>query len=113
MILVIEQPKLNQKVNLQSLTLIEFSKCSQMKHSIQNPDFCDINETINDFITKQILKFESFLVKRDLKIVFDKKMTVLFQSELRFILSIFHLKRFLMFKMEHFCKRGYIFSLKV
>ena len=56
---------------LQSLTHIEFKKCIRINHTIQNPDFFDIDEIFNGYILNHNKKFDSYLVKNDFKLVFD------------------------------------------
>ena len=44
--------------HLQSLTHTEFEKCIQTKHTIQNPDFFDLEEIFNNYTTNHNRKVD-------------------------------------------------------
>ena len=50
--------KKSKSNNRQSLRHIDFEKSIRIKHVIQNPDFFDIDEIFNEYITKHNEKFE-------------------------------------------------------
>ena len=80
--------------HLQSLTHNEFEKCIRLKHTIQNPDFFDMAELFNEYITDHNKKFDLYFVKSDFKLVSNKDFTRHFQSELENNQAEVHLKRF-------------------
>ena len=51
---------------LQSLTHAQLSEDVQVKHTIKNPDFSDIDKRFNDYITNHNKKFYLCFVKNDL-----------------------------------------------
>ena len=49
--------------HLQSLTHTELEKSIRIKHTIENPDFLDIDERFNGYITNHNKKFDFYLVQ--------------------------------------------------
>ena len=56
--------------HLKSLTHNEFDKCIRTNHTIENPDFFDIDSIFNKYITNHNEKFDLYLVKCDFELGF-------------------------------------------
>ena len=52
--------------HLQSLTHNKLEKCIRIKHTIENPDFFDLYEVFNNYITNH-KKIDFYLLKDDFK----------------------------------------------
>ena len=61
-----------KRKNLLSLTHIEFDKCINIKHTIENPNFFDIDEIFDVYITNHNKKFDLYLVKNVSRLVSDQ-----------------------------------------
>ena len=70
--------------HVQSLTHIEFERRIRVKNTIEKPDFSDVDEIVNVFITNHNKKkFTNYLLKYDLQLACDRKFTPHTESELR------------------------------
>ena len=59
---VIEQIKLKVRKHLPNFTYNKLEKCSRIKQTIEKPDFCDIDEIFNNYIT--IYNKEKLIISR-------------------------------------------------
>ena len=91
--------------HLQNCTQNEFENCLQIKHTIENPEFFDIDEIFNCYITNHNKKFHLYLAKGDFKLVLDGEFSPPNKSELRFIRSKFPLGKVLLLWIEYFIER--------
>ena len=96
----------SKRKHFQSLTHLEFEKRIRTKHTIQNTNFFDIDEKFTEYLTNSNKKVESYLVKYDSKLIFDKEFSPPIKSEIEINLTEFHLKRFLILWIEKFSERG-------
>ena len=85
---------------LQSLTHNKFEKSIWITHIIQNPDFFDLDSIFNEQITNHNKIIETYLVKNDFTLVFNKECTPHFPSEKQNLIT-FQLKSFLFFWIDH------------
>ena len=90
---------------LQSLTRSELEKCIRINHTIENPDFFDLDEVFHQYIPNHIKKFDFYLVKYVFRLVFDEKFYLLFNTDLESNLSIFSLKRYFLLWVENSFER--------
>ena len=90
---------------LRSLTNNKFENCIQLKHTIQNHNFFDIDSKINEPITNHN-KIEMYLVKFDCKLIFDKEFSPHNQFELETNQTDFQLEKFLLLGIEYFIEGG-------
>ena len=95
---------------LRSLSHIEFDKCIRTKHTIEYPDFFDMDKIFKDYITNRNKKFDLYLVRYDFQIFFDEEFYPRIQSEFQYNTKSFLLKRFLLNWIEYFSERGHKFS---
>ena len=75
----------------ENLTLKQFGKCIQTKHIIHNLNCFDINEVLNKCITNHNKEFDSYRVKYDCKLNFDKRFSPYIECELEDNVPDFHL----------------------
>ena len=61
--------------HLKNLTYNEFNECIEIKHTIENPDFFDIDEIFDDYNLCQIKKIDSYLVKYDFNLVLENEIS--------------------------------------
>ena len=66
----------------QILSQNELVECVLKRHTISKPDFFDIDESFNNYITNHIKKNDLYLVKCDFKIVFGKELYPHIESHL-------------------------------
>ena len=78
---------------------------------IQNLDFFDLDEIINEQITSHSKNFEVKPVKVDFKLIFAKEFSPHIKSELVGNLTKFHSKTFLLLWIERYIERRFQFSL--
>ena len=87
----------------------------------KNCDFSDIDEIFNDYITNQNRKFDLYLVKNDLKLVFDansknyagsahNEFQPFFKSEFQSNATFLYRETFSEGWFEYFSARGYVVS---
>ena len=91
---------------LQSNTSNEIEKCTEINHTIGNPDFLELNEINYDYITNHNKKVDLYLVKKDFELFFDRDFYPHFKSDLQNNLTIFPLKIYLLRWIEIFIERG-------
>ena len=108
---VIKQLNLYQKVIISNLfhIYIQYEKCFRINHTIKNPNFFDVDKISNDYTTNHNKKFELFLVGVDFKLYFDWFIPNI-QSYFHFNFSIFNLKQYLLYWINHFLERVDKFS---
>ena len=69
--------------HLRRLTQNEFDKRIQMKHSVENPVFFDIDELIHEYIINHKNKFDFYFVICDFELVFDNSFYPHIKSDLK------------------------------
>ena len=69
-----------------------------------------MDEKYDKHITNHNKKFDLFVVKNDIKLVFDNNFYSHIKSEFQYSNTIFHMKRFSLNWVESFCERGHNFS---
>ena len=80
-----------------------------MKHTINIPNFFDLEKISNEYITKNNKEYDLYLVKYDFKLILDKDFYQDVKPEVINNTMIIHLKLFLVIWVENFCERGYKF----
>ena len=96
--------------HLQNFTQNEFENCLRIKHTIENPDFFDIDEISNCYITNHNKKLDLYLAKCDFKLNPGGEFSPPNKSELRFIQSKFPLRKLLLLWIEYFLQRVHMVS---
>ena len=71
--------------HLQSLTNNKPEECIRIKHTIQNSDFFDLDLIFNSYITNHNKTFDSYIVKYDFKLVFEKYFHPYVKSEFHYV----------------------------
>ena len=79
-------------------------------HTIQNPNFSDIDKIYDDYITNHNKKIELYFVKIDFKLDFGPTLQTLITSEIYLNIEHFHLTEFLKRGIECIILTGYKFS---
>ena len=90
----------SRTIIFQILSQNELVECVPKRHTIPEPDFFDIDESFNNYITNHIKKIDVYLVKCDFKIVFGKELYPHIKSHLIQywkIVTIFRLISFFLF----------------
>ena len=95
--------------HLKSLTHNEYEKNIQQNRPLKILICLTQKKQLTNISLFILRKFDLYLVKFDFKLVFDKEIYPHNNSELQRILTIFHLKRFLLLFNEFFMQRGYKF----
>ena len=82
-----------------------------MNYAIGDPIFFDIDKISNDYITNHKEKFCLFLIKCDLKLIFNNDFSKSNDIETDFYHnnSLINLKRFLLYHIDDFIEKGQIF----
>ena len=83
-------------------------KCIQRYHTIKNPNFFDVDEKLNDYVTNHKKQVDLYLVKGESELAFTNFATH-FKTEFQDKTSNNYMKRSLIFSVESFVSRGYIF----
>ena len=62
-----------KKKHVQFLTHNEFEKCIQTKHTIEEPDFFDVDAIFHEYITNHNKNFDLYPNKCHFKLFFDNE----------------------------------------
>ena len=82
-------PNLKLK-HLQSLTHNVFGNCFRIKDTVESPDFFDVEETVNIYITSHNKKIGFYLIKHDFSLVVDENVYPHIKLELQVNQSLCH-----------------------
>ena len=99
-----------ERKHLLSQTQHTLKKCNHIKHTIKNPNFFDIAETFKVFINSHTEKFDLYLIKYDLMLVFDNEFYPHIEAEVQISQADFKLQKFLFEWTEHYIDRGHKLS---
>ena len=76
----------------------------------KNPNFFEIDKTLNDYIANNSKKYRLFLIKCDFELVFNDDFSFHIGTDFYQNRHPFNLKRYLLYDIEVFINKGYIFS---
>ena len=88
----------------------ELEKNIHTKHSIKNLYFIVIDKISKNYITNLYKKYYLYLNKCDFKLVFNNDFSLLIETDFYHKTTMINLKRYLLFRIEDFIDKGYIFS---
>ena len=82
-----------------------------IKHTNKNPNFFVVDKISNDYITNHNKEYNLFLVKCDFKLIFNNDLLKPILIETDFYHTIiFNLRRYLLYEIDNFIEKGYMFS---
>ena len=87
-------------------------KTFRIKHTITNPNFFVIGKISKDYIANHIKKYFLFLFKCDFILFYNNDFLkpILVETDLYHKASLINLKRYLLYEIDNFIEKGYIFS---
>ena len=96
--------------HLKSITHNELEKSIHINHSVENPNFFDVDDKYNDFVNIHNKKYYFYFVKCNFNLVFDSNFYRCIESILYNNTMICYWKEFLINAIQHFIKKGNKFS---
>ena len=82
------------------------------KHTIKNPNFFQIDQISNDYITNHNKKFYFFNIQCNFILIFNKDFSknIHIETDFHHNTRPINLKRYLLYQIDNFIEKGYIFS---
>ena len=89
----------------------ELEKSFCIIHSIENPEFFNVDDLYNDFINNHNKKYYFYNVKCNFNFIFDNIFLPCIESDLYTNKTICYWKKYLIHAIQDFINQGYKFSL--